>query len=274
MLFEPHTLNPGGELPPPLFKGVWVVRVCGNHNTPLFGCPPVSPFLPLEIRACGGRRKPQKTADFRRKPQTSAENRRLSQKTAGNRRSGSVILALCLDLHRNLPFPNLHFGGCQFAFWRLKFSLGCSIEKRGPPPKGGGYFGFPKKYQKARIEGGPILWCQRSILLRRTSQPQPGSSGPNLVEIQNLFCGYAWRFCGDLVKFQCLSLKKYSKISFFYCKLRGKRERNMGRWILWSLKLRFWGTPIFSPQVPKPVLEAFRSDVWAKSERRVQRPRI
>ena len=37
-----------------------------------------SPLL-LEIQACGGRRKPQKTGHFRRKP-----------KTAGNRRLGSV----------------------------------------------------------------------------------------------------------------------------------------------------------------------------------------
>ena len=41
--------------------------------------------LLLEIPAFGGRRKPQKTADF-------AENRRFSQKTAGNRRLGSVTL--------------------------------------------------------------------------------------------------------------------------------------------------------------------------------------
>ena len=50
-----------------------------------------SPLL-LEIPAFGGRRKPQKTADFRRKPQILAENRRFSQKTAGNRRLGSVTL--------------------------------------------------------------------------------------------------------------------------------------------------------------------------------------
>ena len=34
-----------------------------------------SPLL-LEIEAFGGRRKPQKTADFRRKPKIFAENRR------------------------------------------------------------------------------------------------------------------------------------------------------------------------------------------------------
>ena len=37
-----------------------------------------SPLL-LEIQAFGGRRKPQKTADFRRKPQIFAENRRKPQ---------------------------------------------------------------------------------------------------------------------------------------------------------------------------------------------------
>ena len=42
-------------------------------------------LLLLEIQAFGGRKKPQKTADFRR-------NRRFSQKTAGNRRLGSVTL--------------------------------------------------------------------------------------------------------------------------------------------------------------------------------------
>ena len=25
------------------------------------------------------------------------------------------------------PLPNFHFGGCQFAFWRLKLSWGCFI---------------------------------------------------------------------------------------------------------------------------------------------------
>ena len=37
-----------------------------------------SPLL-LEIQAFGGRRKPQKTADFRRKPKIFAENRRKPQ---------------------------------------------------------------------------------------------------------------------------------------------------------------------------------------------------
>ena len=44
-----------------------------------------SPLL-LEIQAFGGRRKPQKTADFR------SENHRFSPKTAGNRTLGSVTL--------------------------------------------------------------------------------------------------------------------------------------------------------------------------------------
>ena len=30
-----------------------------------------------------------------------------------------------------LPSPNVHFGGYQFAFWRLKSSWGCFIEKAG-----------------------------------------------------------------------------------------------------------------------------------------------
>ena len=33
------------------------------------------------------------------------------------------------------PLPNLHFGGCQFAFWSLKLSWGCFIEKAGPPKR-------------------------------------------------------------------------------------------------------------------------------------------
>ena len=34
-----------------------------------------------------------------------------------------------------LEGADLHFGGCQFTFWRLKSSLGCFIEK-GETPKG------------------------------------------------------------------------------------------------------------------------------------------
>ena len=39
---------------------------------------------------------------------------------------------------------NVHFGGCQFTFWRLKLSWGCFIEKAGAPKEG--YFGFPQWY--------------------------------------------------------------------------------------------------------------------------------
>ena len=55
--------------------------------------------------------------------------------------------------HRRLevanPFlegVNKHFGGCKFAFWRLKIqklSWSCFIE-RGVIPKKGWYFGFPR----------------------------------------------------------------------------------------------------------------------------------
>ena len=41
-----------------------------------------------------------------------------------------------IEIHRNLP-ANLYFGGRQFAFWRLKLSWGCFLEKGGPPQKGG-----------------------------------------------------------------------------------------------------------------------------------------
>ena len=36
-----------------------------------------------------------------------------------------------------LEGADLHFGGCQFAFWRLKLSWGCFKEKGGGPKKGG-----------------------------------------------------------------------------------------------------------------------------------------
>ena len=41
-------------------------------------------------------------------------------------------------LYRNTqksPLANLCVGGRQFAFWRLKLSWGCFIEKRGPPKR-------------------------------------------------------------------------------------------------------------------------------------------
>ena len=53
-----------------------------------------SPFL-LEIPAFGGRRKPQKTADFRRKPKIFAENRRKPQ--IGLRHLRCVTFSSALD---------------------------------------------------------------------------------------------------------------------------------------------------------------------------------
>ena len=54
---------------------------------------------------------------------------------------------LCISIQRtcrldsvnpSLVGINLHFGGCRFAFWRLKLSWGCCfIEKGGTPKKGG-----------------------------------------------------------------------------------------------------------------------------------------
>ena len=40
------------------------------------------------------------------------------------------------------PLPNLHFGGCQLALWRLKLSWGYFVERGGPPK--GGSLGSPK----------------------------------------------------------------------------------------------------------------------------------
>ena len=34
-----------------------------------------------------------------------------------------------------LEGADLHFGGCQFTFWRLKLSWGCFIEKGGNPKR-------------------------------------------------------------------------------------------------------------------------------------------
>ena len=45
----------------------------------------------------------------------------------------------------------------------------------------------------------------------------------------------------------------------------------------WSLNLRFWGGPIFSPEAPNPYFEGFRSDLGQKSgvpQTQIQRPRI
>ena len=57
-------------------------------------------------------------------------------------RGRNYILArgdFCVFLYKScrLEVANLHFGGCQFTFWRLKLSWGCFTEKRGPPKKGG-----------------------------------------------------------------------------------------------------------------------------------------
>ena len=60
-----------------------------------------SPLL-LEIPAFGGRRKPQKTADFRRKPKIFAENRRKPQIGLRHLRcvtfSSSLVSLICSDL--------------------------------------------------------------------------------------------------------------------------------------------------------------------------------
>ena len=55
------------------------------------------------------------------------------------------ICNFCIESHRHPPpgvLPNLHFGGCQFALWRLKLSRGCLMEKGGSPKKGAN-LGFP-----------------------------------------------------------------------------------------------------------------------------------
>ena len=53
----------------------------------------------------------------------------------------------------------------------------------------------------------------------------------------------------------------------------------MGRWISWSLNLRFWGAPIFSPEAPTKnlILKGFRSNLGQNLGRphmQIQRPRI
>ena len=77
-----------------------------------------SPFL-LEIPAFGGRRKPQKTADFRRKPQIFAENRRKPQ--IGLRHLRSVTFGSALKSEkRGVPSRT---GGREF--WKCSGSLKC-----------------------------------------------------------------------------------------------------------------------------------------------------
>ena len=46
------------------------------------------------------------------------------------------------------PLSKLHFGGWQFAFWRLKFFWGCFIEKGGPQK--GWYVGFSPRVHSGR----------------------------------------------------------------------------------------------------------------------------
>ena len=57
-----------------------------------------------------------------------------------------------IELHGK-QFSYLHFGGCHFAFWRLKLFWGCFIE-RGEPQEGG-YFGFPSNMCDAE---SPARW--------------------------------------------------------------------------------------------------------------------
>ena len=66
-----------------------------------------SPLL-LEVRAFGGRRKPQKTTDFRRKPKIFAENRRKPQIRLRHLRS----VTFCSSLVPSEPlsdFPRVAF---------------------------------------------------------------------------------------------------------------------------------------------------------------------
>ena len=54
---------------------------------------------------------------------------------------------------------------------------------------------------------------------------------------------------------------------------------NRREWAMdpWSLNLRFWGAPIFSPEVPNPCFEGFQSNLGQKSgapQTQIQRPRI
>ena len=51
------------------------------------------------------------------------------------------------------PLPIFHFGGCQFAFWRLKLSWECSIAKGGAT-KRGCTLGSPHYFSRFSQEGG------------------------------------------------------------------------------------------------------------------------
>ena len=44
------------------------------------------------------------------------------------------LQALCRNTQKSL-LANLHSGGREFAFWRLKLSWGCCMEKGGPPKR-------------------------------------------------------------------------------------------------------------------------------------------
>ena len=68
-----------------------------------------SPLL-LEFPAFGGRRKPQKTADFRRKPQIFAENRRKPQ--IGLRHLRCVTFSSALIERLGCHFTTLLLGNC------------------------------------------------------------------------------------------------------------------------------------------------------------------
>ena len=72
-----------------------------------------SPFL-LEIPAFGGRRKPQKTADFRRKPKIFAENRRKPQIGLRHLRCVTFSSALNTPLirFRRLGYNSRHRSEC------------------------------------------------------------------------------------------------------------------------------------------------------------------
>ena len=72
--------------------------------------------FPLEIPAFGGRRKPQKTADFRRKPKILAENRRKPQIGLRHLRSVTFSSAL-VEGTPETAVPRRGQGTCWAGFW-------------------------------------------------------------------------------------------------------------------------------------------------------------
>ena len=80
--------------------------------------------LHLEIPAFGGRRKPQKTADFRRKPKIFAENRRKPQIGLRHLRSITLSSALQVDL------PKYHSWKVFGAKITPKNHMGMNIDER------------------------------------------------------------------------------------------------------------------------------------------------